>query len=104
MLVVFDNVGLGGVCGNQGISKGAERRTGGKGDEYNDQAGGKGRMIEEGGRNLGGPDSSEEFGGMVGIAGGRVEGNRVLHLNILQALISERRQYVNLMWQYPLVC
>ena len=39
---------------------------GGRGDEYIDQDVGKGRRIEEGGRNGGGLDSSEEFGGMTG--------------------------------------
>ena len=76
--------------GGNEIGKEAERRSGGKGDEYNDQAGGKGRRIEEGGRNGGGSDSSEEFGGMAGFAGGRVEGNGVSHLNILHALIFEK--------------
>ena len=51
----------------------------------------------------------EEFRGMVGFAGRRVEGNgsdnlQVSHMSILQALILERRQYVNLMCKYPLVC
>ena len=50
----YDKVGHGGVCGNQGTSKvGAGRRIGGKGDEYNEQAGGQGRRIEEGDRNGG---------------------------------------------------
>ena len=70
-------------------------------DEYTDQDVGKGRRNEEGGRNGGGSDSSEEFGGMVGIAR-KVEG--VTHEKILQALIFERRQYVNLMCKYPLTC
>ena len=43
----------------------------------------RGRRIEEGGRNDGGSDSSEEFGGMVGIAGEKVEG--VTHEKLLQA-------------------
>ena len=83
------------------IDKEVDRTGGGLGDEYNDQDEGKGRRIEEGSRNGGGSDSSEEFGGMVGIAR-KVEG--VTHEEILQALIFERRQYVNLMCKYPLTC
>ena len=60
--------------GGNGPSKDAARRSGtGKGDEYIDQDVGKGRRIGEGGRNGGGSDSSEEFGGMAGIAK-KVEG------------------------------
>ena len=60
-----------------------------------------GWRIEEGGRNDGGPDSSVEFGGMVEVAK-EVEG--LAHETILQALIFERRQYVNLVCKYPLKC
>ena len=107
----FDKAGHGGDCGSQGTSKaGAGCRTGGIGEEYNEQAGRQVRRIEEGDRKGGkGADSSEEFGGMVGVAGRRIEGDgidnlQVSHLNILQALIFERFQYVNLMCNYPLVC
>ena len=52
-MFVFDGVGHGRVCGNQGTSNvGAGHRTGGKGDEYNEQAGGQGRRIEEGDRKV----------------------------------------------------
>ena len=88
--------------GGNGIGKEVDRTRGGIGDEYTDQDEGKGRRIEEGGRNGGGSDSSEEFGGMVGMLGMRVEGNGVSQLNIFQALMLERRQYVNLMCKYPL--
>ena len=44
----------------------------------------------------------------MGIAGRRIEGDgidnlQVSHLNILQAKMFERRQYVTLMCKYPLV-
>ena len=83
--------------GGNGIGKEVDRSGGGRGYEYTDQEVGKGRRIEEGSRNGGVSDSSEEFGGMAGFAGGRVEGHGVSHLNMLHALILERRECVNLM-------
>ena len=79
---LFDKVVHGGVCGNQGTSKvGAGRRTGGKRDEYNEQAVGQGRRIEEFDRKGGkGADLSEEFGGMVGIADRKIEGHGIDNL------------------------
>ena len=100
----FDKAGHGEVCGNQGTSNvGAGRRIGGKGDEYNEQAGGQGRRIEEGDRKGGkGADSSEDVGGMVGIAGRGIEHDRidkshVSNLCIIKAVLFGRRQYVALM-------
>ena len=62
-------VGFGGMLGRFDVggyrdssSGGASGERGGKGKEYKDQDVGKGRRIEEGGRNDGGSDSSVEFG------------------------------------------
>ena len=57
--------------GNKRASKaGAWSRSGGTGEEYNEQAGRQVRRIEEGDRK--GADSSEDAGGMVGIPGKRI--------------------------------
>ena len=64
-------VGLGG--GNGASKVGVGSRSGGSGEEYNEQAGGQVGKIEEGDRKGGkGADSSEDAGAMVGIGGKRI--------------------------------
>ena len=74
MLVFAENVGVG-LGGGNGTSKlGAGSRSGGSREEYNEQAGGQVREIEEGDMKGGrGAESSEDVGGMVGIAGRGIE-------------------------------
>ena len=77
-------VGLGG--GNGTSKAGAGSRSGGSGEVYNKQAGGQVRRIEEceskGGKRA---DSSEDVGGMVGVAGSGIEHDGIdkSHVHIL---------------------
>ena len=103
-------VGLG---GGNGISKsGAGSRSGGPGEEYDEQAGGQVRRIEEGDRKgVKGAESSEDAGGIVGISVKGLfdkshvfEKLHVSHLCIMKAVILERRPYVTLMCKSVVNC
>jgi hypothetical protein len=93
--------------GGNGIGKEVDRTRGGIGDEYTDQDVGKGRRIEEGGRNGGGSDSSEEFGGMLGFAGKdteHIDRSCNSHFGIMKLVIDERRHYLQSVCGQALNC
>ena len=77
-------------------SGGGNGKSSGSGAEYDEQAGGQGRRIEEGDDRNGGKvaDSSEDVGGMLGIAGKGIEHIDKSHtpqLYIMKAVMLERR-------------
>ena len=102
----FKNVGVGLGGGNGTRKVGAGGRSGGSGEEYDEQDGGQVRRIEEGDKKGGkGADSSEDVGGMAVSAGKSIfDKSHVSHLCITKAIIFERRQELTLMCKSAFKC